>query len=1490
MSKALSRAIAIVGIGCRFPGHADTPQAFWEMLRVGRQAVGDIPEDRFDLPRYYGAQPQSRGKTISRQGGYLDQIDGFDADFFRVSPREAERMDPQHRLLLETAWEALENAGADVTALSGARVGIYVGQWLHDFEQRLFAHPEDLDFEMTLGGGGYAASGRIANAFGFRGPTLTIDTACSSSLYAVHLAVQSLHTGETSMALAGGVNVILGPHIHIAYSQSGMMAPDGLCKFGDEAADGYVRSEGVAVIVLKRLDDALRDGDRIYALIRGSAVNNDGGSGTSMGTPSVEGQFEVLTGALANAGLQGAEIGYVEAHGTGTRAGDRVELAALARAMGEQRPPDRPLLVGSVKTNIGHTEATAGLAGLIKTIGAFRDDFIPPSLNHSTPSSLIPWSKLPIEIVHSVQPWPKDRVRLAGVSALGISGSNAHVILEAPPPTSSAIRKAPAPLFLLSARSQEALRLRAAQVAALLTSPGAPTLSDLVQFSQCRLKALEHRAAFFAESADALCIALEAFAKGGPALAEGIADPRRGAMVAAVCPGQGGQWVGMARELMISAPAFRAIIERADEIIRAETNWSLLEQIELDEGLLGYLGARIDVVQPILAAISLAYAEALRAHGVNFDAVIGHSMGEAAAAHLAGAITLDDALRIVCRRSRLMLAKSGQGAMALVDLPRAEAGEALLGLEERVSIAAANSPRACVISGDKAVVEDLVESFQARGVFSRLVAVDVASHSPQMQEPARALEAELSNLVPQQAKILFASSLLGRLADGQELVASYWARNLRERVQFADALAVLGEAGVSAFVELGPHPTLTPAIEQTFGNGAAAAVCCGRREENERHTLLTALAQLWCAGVKIDWNAGQTAPAPVIDFPPYPWSRRRYWVEAAELRDLAAVAESAPRGPDDETRAWLHQLTWRSYEPKAPAKAGRWLVVGEAEPIAAALQERGAAVERAPLAGLESALKDVYADFVVISASGVEEAAYLPVRVEHAVAGSKTKIWFLTCGAQAPKGPADLDIDQAALWGSARVFGEEHPDIWGGVLDIPRAPTASDAATAADVLLSAEGENQSAVRDGSAFVPRLVPAPSVVGKPLRWRQDASYLLSGGLGDVGFHVARAMAKEGARRFILASRNGLPPRANWHGIDPASPVGKRVAGVLELEAMGVCVHAPALDVADKEAVRRFLDQYRAEAWPPIRGVVHLAVTLDSALMQDMTPVQFAGPLAAKLRSAQVLDACLPELDAFVLFSSVGAYLPQTGAANYAAANAGLDALAKSRQARGQHAASIAWGVWKGAGLADGDGLPANTHDLSRRGVVAFEPARAASLMSWVAGREEPDLVVAAVDWGAHAQARVSRREPLFKELAGAVSVATGAEIFALPLEERLEALTQIVRNSLAATLKMQAGEIAPNREFGAMGLTSLLSLELRNRLERALGRALPATLAWNYPTIAALAAHLSGETEAASAPAKPEPQTEPSAVSERLAAVSTISDADALSVLRQRRRKA
>ena len=916
MTTSVTGPIAIVGIGCRFPGGVADLEQFWTLLSEGRSGVGDIPEWRIDLQRYYDATPQTPGKTIARYGGYLSDIDQFDADFFGISPREAETIDPQQRLLLETAWEALENAGADVAKLKRASVGVFIGQWLNDFEQRLSQHPERMNFAMTLGSGRYAASGRLSYTFDFTGPAVTLDTACSSSLTAVHLAVQSLRSGESDLALAGGVNVILAPHIHIAYSQSGMMAPDGRCKFGDARADGYVRSEGAAILVLKPLQAALDDGDRIHALIRGSAINNDGRSSGSMGTPSQIGQQDLLRRALNDAGADPLSVGYVEAHGTGTRAGDKVEIGALAAILGKGRPASQPLRVGSVKTNLGHTEGAAGAAGLIKAVLAVSKGVIPASLNLETPNPDVPWHVAPIESTRTAVRWPSDaEPRLAGVSGFGIAGANAHVIVEAPPAPRADTETEPSlPLLTLSASSSAALRALAERIAGQIERNPAD-LGDVVRFAQRRRTALSHRAAFLAENADELCGALRAFAADGQALAIGIADPARPSKVAFIFPCQGGQWVGMARSLIASEPGIRAALERADAIIRREVGWSLIEKL-CDELDASDWADTIDVIQPALAALSIAYAEWLRDHGVPVDAVVGHSMGEASAAHFCGALSLDDALRIVCRRSVLMKQKSGQGAMALVDLPIDEVNAALVGLETRVSVAAANSPRACIISGDAEPVALLVETFVARGVFSRLVKVDVASHSPHMEGPARTLLGVLEGLTPAASDIPFVSSLLGRAASGLDLDAAYWARNLREPVRFADALAVLSDEGISAFVELGPHPALCPSVEQAVEprDGREPVIaCCGLREAPERVSLLTVVARLWCAGVPINWARGSRAPARVVDFPLYPWQRRRYWAETAELV-RGHVGSSRP-APDEQTRSWMHRVVWREFTP-----------------------------------------------------------------------------------------------------------------------------------------------------------------------------------------------------------------------------------------------------------------------------------------------------------------------------------------------------------------------------------------------------------------------------------------------------------------------------------------------------------------------------------------------------------------------------------------------
>jgi phthiocerol/phenolphthiocerol synthesis type-I polyketide synthase B len=1493
MSEANPRSIAIVGIGCRFPGGAHDPEEFWTMLCSGSQAIGEIPTDRIDLQRHYSATPKTPGKMITRRGGYLENIDHFDPEFFAISPREAERIDPQQRLLLETSWEALENAGIDAATLVGRRVGVYVGQWLSDFEQRLAMHPDELDFAMTLGSGRYAASGRIAYAFGLRGPTLTLDTACSSSLYAVHLAVQSLRSGETSLALAGGANVILAPHIHVAYSQSGMIAPDGRCKFGDAAADGYVRSEGAAIIVLKRLDAALRDGDRIHAVIRGSAVNNDGGSSGSMGRPSLVGQSELVRSALADAGVDARAISYVEAHGTGTRAGDSVEIAALAGALSEGR--SEPLILGSVKTNIGHTEAVAGAAGLIKSALMVREGFIPPSLNFDTPNPAIPWHQLAVAVARDASPWPSQAPRLAGVNGFGISGANAHVIVEAPPPPRAATAMhAPLPVLLLSAHNEPALRARAADIATMLASTAAPALDDLLRFHQTRRSALACRAAFLAEDAAQLRQGLSVFVGGGPALADGVADPRRPAKLALVFPGQGGQWTGMARQLLAHEPVFRKVLERADTVIRAEGGPSLLEQINLDPGADGYLGDRIDVVQPMLATISIAYAEWLQAHGLHVDAVVGHSMGEAAAAHVCGAIAFEDALKIVCRRSALMRQKSGQGTMALVDLPQAEVVAACAAQRGRVSIAAINSPRTSVISGQQRAVAALVARFNASGVFSQLINVDVASHSPQMDEAARELGRTLAGLATAPTQKTFVSSVLGEIVQGEDLDAAYWTRNLREPVRFADALEALAREDIKVLVELGPHPTLVPSIEQTLSRATVAA--CGRRGEAEWPALLAVLARAWCAGSRIDWSGNARHPARVIDMPRYPWQRRRLWVEAAEMGHANPGAVAMRRGPDEEARSWLHGLAWRDIDaqPKTEARVhiGPWLFFGDCPTLVAALRQGGAAVDDMPLDQMEAFLDTLPAgrlQHVIIVAPSASAASFLPVRAAQSTKrGTAARLWFVTSGAQNPPGTARLNIDHAALWGAARVLSDERPDLWGGLLDLPAELDLQSVARAATFLLAPGSEDQVAVRAGRAFVPRIVSAAHMPGTALRWKADGAYLLTGGFGDVGLAIARAMVEEGARRLILIGRTALPQRRDWRALDAESLLGKRVAAVRALEAMGAAIHCVSLDVSNEVAVRRFLDEYEKEGWPPVRGVVHLAAVLDRRLISETTAGDFEEAVAAKLRSAQVLDRCLPDLDCFALFSSMSTFLPQPGMVGYVAANAGLEAIAMDRRARGAAASVVVWGHWHGAGMISGGTGEALVAELSQRGLRAFEPEQGAALFAWAAGRSEPWIAIAPIDWAAYSKARLGRDEPMLREVkATAQGGGLANRLDAAGGPERRVLLSAAIIDALARTLQLSTDRIDRGLEFGVMGLTSLLAMEFRNRLERAVGRALPATLAWNYPTVGALADHLAGDADAPAATATVTPIA-PIQLRARLSAVAEMSEADAFAALRTLRR--
>jgi acyl transferase domain-containing protein len=875
--------IAIVGIGCRFPGGVHDPASFWEAVAGGTDAITDIPADRFDAAAWYHSVPGTPGRIASRKGGFVGAVEEFDAFLFGISPREAERLDPQQRLLLEVTWSAFEDAALDPFRHSeGLSCGVFVGQWTHDFESRLFLDPSRLDFHAVQGTGRYASSGRLSYVFGLVGPSLTIDTACSSSLTALYTAVQSLRAGEAPLALVGAVNVILQPEITIAYSQGGMMAPDGHSKFGDVRANGYVRSEGAAALVLKPLRAALADGDRIYSVIRGGTINNDGRRSGIFGRPSRAGQAALLQAAYANAGVPPQAVQYIEAHGTGTPTGDPVELGAIADVLGAGRTT--PLLVGSVKTNFGHTESAAGLAGVIKVSLALAKGVIPPSLHLTEPTPAFPWSETSLRIPTTLVPWPApDRERIAGVSAFGISGTNAHLVLSAAPPPPVPTPRPGALILPLGAHLPEALGTFAAAVDERLATAGSEEAA-LLAAAASRRPALQHRAVVVAEGVDALRRGVRAVAAGedlaGVLRGEASAPTTRS--LAFVFPGQGGQWVGMGRELLEREPAFACAIDRIEQALSGLVDWSLREQLALAADDPRWRLGSIEVIQPVLVAVEMAYAELLESYGVVANAAVGHSMGEVAAAWYAGALSLGDAMRVIVERSRLLGTVAGRGAMAVVELAPDEARAAIGTRSDRVSVAVQNARHSSVLSGDPAAVDEITAELEARGVYTQRVKVDVASHSPQMDPLIEPLRRGVGGIAPGPTRRTLYSTVEAAPIAGERLDPVYWSRNLREPVRFGETIERMLAEGFDGFIELGPHPVLVHAIGQAIAAAERPAITLGtgRRDESGQAGLLEALGRLHVEGHPIDWERIYPPPAPHdIGLPPLPMVRQRHWPE-----------------------------------------------------------------------------------------------------------------------------------------------------------------------------------------------------------------------------------------------------------------------------------------------------------------------------------------------------------------------------------------------------------------------------------------------------------------------------------------------------------------------------------------------------------------------------------------------------------------------------------
>ncbi|NUS63872.1 MAG: acyltransferase domain-containing protein, partial [Saccharothrix sp.] len=1075
---AAGEPIAIVGTACRYPGGVASPEDLWRLVESGGDAIGPFPVDRgWDVAGLYDPDPDNPGTSSTAEGGFLHEAAEFDPAFFGISPREALVMDPQQRLLLETSWEALERAAIDPRGLRGTDTGVFVGVMYSDYASQMQFMPEGSEAYLSTGASASVASGRISYTLGLEGPAVTVDTACSSSLVAMHLAAHALRSGECSLALAGGVTVMSTPGTFIAFSRQRGLAADGRCKSFADAADGTGWSEGVGLLVLEKLSDARRNGHPVLAVLRGSAVNQDGAS-SGLTAPNGPSQQRVILRALENADLGPSDVDVVEAHGTGTVLGDPIEAQALLATYGQDRSGGRPLWLGSVKSNLGHTQAAAGVAGVIKMIEAMRHGTLPRTLHVDAPSTKVDWSEGEVALLTESRPWEPvaDRPRRAGVSSFGVSGTNAHVILEEVEPADVApgTTEVGAVPVVLSARSAAALREQAAR---LLPLADDHEPADLARSLATTRALFEHRAVVVGRDRAVLAAGLRAVAgdTGHPVVVTGTAEDT--GRVVFVFPGQGSQWVGMALELAEQSPVFAERLDECAAALEPFCDWSL------DDALHGRVSLdRVDVVQPVLFAVMVSLAALWRAWGVEPAAVVGHSQGEIAAACVSGALSLEDAARVVALRSQVLRRLAGRGGMVSVAASEADVRARIASFGERISVAAVNGPSAVVVSGEPGALDELVTACEADGVRAKRIAVDYASHSAQVEELREELAEVLAPVRPRVGEVPLYSTLTGRVEDGSGLDADYWFRNLRSAVEFADAVDRLVGDEFGVFVECSPHPILTMAVQEQAGD--VIAVGSLRRDDGGLDRMLLSLGEAVVRGVTPKWT--DVVPAGRrVDLPTYPFQHRHFWPKAADIAaaparaveddefwrtvdsgDIDALATALDLDPatplsevlpalagwrkknQDTTTVsgWRYRIEWKPVTGVVPAApSGRWLLLvpdtHRDEPLltalTAALTARGTdlvplvvdtAADRVALADALDAHRDADG---VLSALAFDErthpghpSAVLGHTATAALVqalgdlGARAPLWCLTRGA-VTTGPGD---------------GDGHPDqalVWG---------------------------------------------------------------------------------------------------------------------------------------------------------------------------------------------------------------------------------------------------------------------------------------------------------------------------------------------------------------------------------------------------------------------------------------------------------------------------
>ena len=1433
--------IAIVGMGCRFPG-ANNPQEFWQLLREGVD----------------GITLSQRNYLEKQWGGFLEDIDRFDPKFFGISPREASSIDPQQRLLLEVSWEALENAAIPATKLAKSPTGVFIGISSNDYFHLSLSRNREVDVYSSTGNAHSIAANRLSYFLDLQGPSLSVDTACSSSLVALHLACASLRNGECNLAIAGGVNLILVSELTQTFSKAGMMSADGRCKTFDASADGYVRGEGCGVVILKPKEAAIKDGDNILAVIKGSAVNQDGRS-NGLTAPNGIAQTRVIAQALANAGIAATDLEYIEAHGTGTSLGDPIEVNALNTILNRSDQGSK-CWIGSAKTNIGHLEAAAGIAGLIKVVLSLQNQEIPPNLHLDKLNPHINIDRNAIYIPTKIQPWKTiDRPRrLAGVSSFGFGGTNAHVILEEynnkSVPRSS--KPLPTNIFTLSAKTEVALAQLVQKYEEYLSKNKKLELEKICLTANQGRSHFKHRLAVIASSTEELLDRLK-----NSQLKQGKVEKNNKNKIAFLFTGQGSQYPGMGEELYQNAPVFRQTLDRCAEILEDYLEKHLLEIIYPEKEGVNLLNETA-YTQPALFALEYALAKLWESWGIKPDIVMGHSVGEYVAATIAGVFSLEDGLKLIAKRAKLMQKLPQNGGMIAVFATEKEVKAAIKGLEDRVAIAAINGNKNIVISGEVLAIEKVVAKLEKKK--KRKLNVSHAFHSPLMEAMLDDFEKVAQEIKYNRPQIELVSNLTGARINKEIATPKYWVNHVRETVNYAKGLNCLAENDCKIFLEIGPKPILLN-LARNYSKIQGLWLGSLRSERDDLQEILASLATLYLQGVEIDWSGFfKGAKTEKVILPNYPFIRQRYWQKAEEKNNL--VNQKIFNWQEE-----LYQVQWllENKNQKKRELTGKWLILADRQGLGEKIAQK--------LADRQNDYNLIYTtpeleDYLAEKTDNLQGIIHLwslntgeqenredELKLSCATAlkliqnairkSSNAPIWFVTRGSQ-PVIKSQLNtiaVNQSPLWGLAKVIALECPHLWGGAIDLAPTPETKEAdLILAEITNLATGEYV-AYREEKRYIATLEKIKIAPDRfnfaEYNFKNDRTYLIAGGLGALGMKVASEMVDRGAKYLALISRSGTVSAANQEAI-------------AALRNKGAQIRVIQGNIAEESETARIFPEI-TQNLPPIAGIIQAAGVLEDSTIVNLSWEKFTKVIAPKVRGTWNLHQNSKELalDFFVMFSSAASLLGSFGQGNYAAANAFMDAIAHLRKGLGLPALSINWGPWQEIGMASKTRLATKglnfipqkqgiealfnligNPDCSQIGVVSVEWEDLAAQFPETAKSTYLRTITAPLS---------NNRETSVEKVPARSQAQIVPELLKMTFPERKTFIIDYLRSQIAKIIQKDAREISVEDNLLDIGADSIAMMEVIDRFSEDLQLTIYPREIYERPKINVLAKYIARE---------------------------------------------